>query len=45
MVYASFNHGVKAGGYDPTRVRFVTSLEIDAAGIDAALAAASPVLR
>jgi len=36
--------GVMAGGYDPQRVRFVTSLEVDRAAIDEALAAAGAVL-
>jgi threonine aldolase len=36
--------GVMAGGYDPTRVRFVTSLEVDRTGIEEALRAASAVL-
>ncbi len=37
--------GVLAAPYDALSVRFATSLEVDAAGIEAALAKASPVLR
>ncbi len=36
--------GVLAAPLDPRLVRFVTSLEIDRAGVDAVLAAAAPVL-
>ena len=36
--------GVMAAPYDRTRIRFVTSLEVDAAGVEAALEAAARVL-
>ena len=36
--------GVMAAPYDRTRIRFVTSLEVDAAGVEAALEAASRVI-
>jgi threonine aldolase len=37
--------GVLAAPYDARTVRFVTSLEVDRAGVEAALTALSPVLR
>jgi threonine aldolase len=39
------DHGVRMGALDPTTVRAVTHLDVDDAGIDAALRAADAVLR
>ncbi len=36
--------GVLAAPYDRTRIRFVTSLEVDAGGVEAALEAAARVI-
>jgi threonine aldolase len=36
--------GVRAAPYDRTRIRFVTSLEVDAGGVEAALGAAARVI-